>query len=364
MRILVQILIIAILGVAGIYGWQNRADLPLVGQYFGEPQQQQRRGGGRAVAVDVATVEPGLLVDSVRVVGTARANQSVTVTSEIAARISELRIQEGAQVERGDVLVRFANAEIAADLAGARSAQKLAEQVYDRGVATRKKGLITEARTEELAQAVRTAEAEVSQLEARIGKFTLRAPFAGRLGLKQASVGALVQPGDPIVTLDDISIIKLDFDVPETALGALHPGQTVLARSSAYPGQRIEGVVSTIDTRVDPETRSVTVRAEIDNAEGLLRPGMFLTIELVYGRTENALMAPEESVLVVDGGAFVFAVRDGKAVRQPVKLGRRRPGTVEILEGLSPGDVVVTGGVQKVRPGADVAIRNAPKAES
>lgn len=258
MRILVQILIIAILGVAGIYGWQNRADLPLVGQYFGEPQQQQRRGGGRAVAVDVATVEPGVLVDSVRVVGTARANQSVTVTSEIAARIAELRIQEGAQVERGDVLVRFANAEIAADLAGARSAQKLAEQVYDRGVATRKKGLITEARTEELAQAVRTADAEVSQLQARIGKFTLRAPFAGRLGL----------------------------------------------------------------------------------------------------------MAPEESVLVVDGGAFVFAVRDGKAVRQPVKLGRRRPGTVEILEGLSPGDVVVTGGVQKVRPGADVAIRNAPKAES
>ncbi len=138
-----------------------------------------------------------------------------------------------------------------------------------------------------------TAEAEVRQLEARIGKFTLRAPFSGRLGLKQASVGALVQPGDPIVTLDDISVIKLDFDVPETAIGALHPGQTVLARSSAYPGRAIEGVVSTIDTRVDPETRSVTVRAEIDNTDGQLRPGMFLTIELVYGRSENALMAPE-----------------------------------------------------------------------
>lgn len=362
-RILVQILIIAIMGVAGIYGWQNRAELPLVGKYFAEPEKQQRRGG-RPVAVDVAVVEPGVLVDSVRVVGTARSNQSVTVTGEIAARIAEMQIEEGALVEKGAVLVRFANAEIAADLAGARSALKLAQQVYDRGVATRQKGLVTQARTEELAQAVTTAEAEVRQLEARIGKFTLRAPFAGRLGLKQASVGALVQPGEPIVTLDDISVIKLDFDVPETALGALHPGQTVLARSSAYPGRSIEGVVSTIDTRIDPETRSVTVRAEIDNADGLLRPGMFLTIELVYGRSENALMAPEESVLVFDGGAFVFTVKDGKAERQPVSLGRRRPGLVEILDGLSPADVVITGGVQKVRPGSDVTIRNAPKAES
>ena len=363
-RILVQILIIAILGVAGIYGWQNRAELPVVGKYFAEPVKQQRRGGGRAVAVDVATVQPGVLVDSVRGVGTARSNQSVTVTSEIAARIAEMRIQEGSVASKGDVLVRFASAEIAADLSGAQSALKLAKQIYDRGVATRKKGLITGARTEELAQAVTTAEAEVRQLEARIGKFTLRAPFSGRLGLKQASVGALVQPGDPIVTLDDISVIKLDFDVPETAIGALHPGQTVLARSSAYPGRAIEGVVSTIDTRVDPETRSVTVRAEIDNTDGLLRPGMFLTIELVYGRSENALMAPEESVMVVDGGAFVFAVREGKAVRQPVNLGRRRPGSVEITEGLTAGDQVITGGVQKVRPGADVKIRNAPKAES
>lgn len=363
MRILIQILIIAVLGVAGIFGWQNRTDLPLVGLYFAEPEKSQRRGGGRPVPVDVAVVNPGLLVDSVRVVGTAKANQAVTVTSEIAGRIASLRVQEGQQVNKGDVLVQFGTAEIAADLSGARSALKLAQQVYDRGVATRNKGLVTRARTEELAQAVTTTEAQVRQLEARIGKFTLRAPFAGRLGFKQASVGALVQPGEPIVTLDDISIIKLDFDVPETAMAALHPGQSVIARSSAYPDRRIEGVVSTIDTRVDPATRAVTIRAEIDNADGLLRPGMFLTVELVYARTENALMAPEESVLVVDGGAYIFVIREGKAVRVPVKLGRRRPGSVEIVDGLDAGDQVITGGVQKVRPGSDVAIRNAPKAE-
>lgn len=358
-RTLIQIIIVALIAAGGYFGWQNRTDLPVVGELFAPPAKQQRRGGF-ATPVDAVVLESGVLTDSIRVVGTARSNQSVTVTGEIAARIAEMRIEEGALVQRGDVLVRFANAEIAANLEGARSSVKLAKQVFERAEATRRKGLTTEARTEELAQAVATAEAEVRQLEARIGKFTLRAPFDGRLGLKQASVGALVQPGDPIVTLDDISVIKLDFDVPETALGALHPGQTVLARSSAYPDSPIEGVVSTIDTRVDPDTRSVTVRAEIDNKDGLLRPGMFLTVELVYGRTENALLAPEESVLVVDGGAFVFAIEDGKAVRSPVKLGRRRPGKVEILEGLSAGQTVITAGVQKVRPGAEVKIRNAP----
>ncbi|WP_417519272.1 efflux RND transporter periplasmic adaptor subunit [Minwuia sp.] len=366
MRILIQILVVAVLAVAGILAWQNRADLPLIGSYFAPPEagNGERRGGGRPVPVDAEIVSPGLLLDSVRVVGTARANQSVTITSEIAGRIVELRVREGQQVNRGDVLVRFGTAEIAADLTGARSELKLAKQVYDRAEATRRKGLVTRARTEELAQSVAVAEAAVRQIEARIGKFTLQAPFSGRLGFKQASVGALVQPGEPIVTLDDISVIKLDFDVPETALAALHPGQTVLARSSAYPDTPIEGVVSTIDTRVDPTTRAVTVRAEIDNAEGLLRPGMFLTVELVYSRTENALLAPEEAILVVDGGAFVFTIEDGKAVRQPVKLGRRRPGKVEIIEGITAGQQVITAGVQKVRPGADVAVRTAPAGQS
>lgn len=356
MRIAIQLIVVAALVAGGYLAWVNRAELPLVGSYFAPPAEG-RRGGG-AVPVDAETLKPRELTDTVRVVGTARANQSVTITSEIAGRIAELNVSEGRQVEKGAVLVQFGTAEIAAELERARAQLNLAQQVYERGETTRRKGLITEARTEELAQGLAAAEAEVRAIQARIGKFTLRAPFSGRLGLKQASVGALVQPGEPIVTLDDISVIKLDFDVPETALAALHPGQVVLARASAYPDVPVEGVVSTIDTRIDPETRAVTVRAEIDNAEGLLRPGMFLTVEVVYARTANALMVPEEAVLVVDGGAYVFAIVDGKAERRAVELGRRRPGFVEVLDGLSPGETVITAGVQKVRPGAPVNLRN------
>jgi membrane fusion protein (multidrug efflux system) len=356
-RILIQLLIVAALAAGGYFAWTNRADLPLVGAYFAPPAEGQRRAAG-AVPVDAVMVTPQLLVDTVRVVGTTRSNQSVTITSEIAGRIAELNVSEGQQISRGDLLVQFGTAEIRAELERAKAQLNLARQIYERGEATRRKGLITEARTEELAQGLAAAEAEVRAIEARIGKFTLRAPFSGRLGLKQASVGALVQPGEPIVTLDDISVIKLDFDVPETVLAALHPGQVVHARSSAYPDTPVEGVVSTIDTRIDPATRAVTVRAEIDNADSLLRPGMFLTVELVYGRTEDALMVPEESVLVVDGGAFVFTVVDGKAERRPVELGRRRPGLVEVLDGVEPGETVITAGVQKVRPGAPVTVRN------
>lgn len=363
MRTIIQILIVAALVAGGYFGWQNRAELPLVGSHFAPEEAKQRRGGGRATPVDVVVLQTSTLIDQLSVVGTAQSNQSVTVTSEIAGRIADLRVREGALARRGDVLVRFASAEIAAELEGAKSALKLAKQIFDRAEASRRKGIVTEARTEELSQTVTTTEAEVTRLEARIGKFTLHAPFSGRLGLKQVSVGALVQPGDPIVTLDDISIIKLDFDVPETSLGQLHPGQVVRARSAAYPGTLIEGVVSTIDTRVDPETRSVTVRAEIDNRDGLLRPGMFLTIDLQQGETLNAIMAPEESILVVDGGAFVFAIVDGKAERRTVTVGRRRPGFIEVLDGLQQGDLVITGGVQKVRAGSDVQIRNDPRAE-
>lgn len=362
MRILVQLIVVAALAIGGYLGWTNRADLPVIGAYFAPPAKGQRGGGG-AIPVDAVTLAPRELTDTVRVVGTAKANQSVTITSEIAGRIARLNISEGRQVERGELLVQFGIAEITAELERAKAQENLARQVYERGETTRRKGLITEARTEELAQGLAAAEAEVRAIQARIGKFTLHAPFAGRLGLKQASVGALVQPGEPIVTLDDISIIKLDFDVPETALAALHPGQVVLARASAYPDQRIEGVVSTIDTRVDPDTRAVTVRAEIDNSKALLRPGMFLTVELVYGRTPDALMVPEEAVLVVDGGAYVFAIVDGKAERRPVELGRRRPGFVEVLDGLSAGDTVITAGVQKVRDGAPVQVRNPATAE-
>jgi membrane fusion protein (multidrug efflux system) len=357
LRLGIQLVVIAVLGLVGYLVWQARADLPIIGPYFAESGGGQRFGGGE-VLVDVAPVTSERLVDTIQAVGTTRANEAVTITSKVAGRVADIRFREGDTVRAGAVLLRLDAVEILAERDEAVARQTRARQNYERGVKLREARAVTAVRTEELAQELAEAEAAVAQIEARLRNYELKAPFSGRLGLRKVSQGALVTPGDEIVTLDDISVVKLDFDVPETALSSVHPGLLVSARSAAYPDVVLEGVVSTINTRIDPATRAVTVRAELANREGLLRPGMFLTVDLAYGAKEGALLVPEEAIVAVDDGMFVFAVVDGKAERRPVELGRRRPGQAEIVSGLSKGEIVVVGGVQKVRPGAPVSIRN------
>ncbi len=357
MRLGIQLLVVVVLGVVGYLVWQARADLPIIGPYFAE-SEQSRGGGFGAVLVDAAPVRSERLVDTIQAVGTTRANEAVVITSKVAGRVSDIRFREGDFVRQGAVLLRLDAVEILAERDEAVARRTRTRQNYERGVKLRDARAVTAGRTEELAQELAEAEAAVAQIEARLRNYELKAPFSGRLGLRQVSSGALVTPGDPIVTLDDISIVKLDFDVPETALSSVHPGLLVSARSAAYPDLTLEGIVATVDTRIDPSTRAVTVRAEVPNKEGLLRPGMFLTVSLAYGTQDGVLLVPEEAIVAVDDGMFVFAIVDGKAERRVVTLGRRRPGVAEVTSGLAAGEVVVVGGVQKVRPGAAVKVRD------
>jgi len=164
----------------------------------------------------------------------------------------------------------------------------------------------------------------------------------------------LLRPGDPIATRDDVSLIKLDFTVPESFLAVLKDGLQVQARSAAWPGQDFVGVVRSVDSRVDPVTRAVTVRAEIPNLERMLRPGMLMTV-LVQQEPRQALVLPELALIQIGRQAFVFRVRDDASVEQvPVRVGARRRGDVEIVAGLAEGDRVVVEGTVKLRPGAHV----------
>lgn len=356
MRLGIQLVVIAVLALVGYLVWQARADLPIIGPYFAESGGGQRFGGG-AVLVDVAPVTSERLVDTIQAIGTTRANEAVTITSKVAGRVADIRFREGDTVRQGAVLLRLDAVEILAERDEAIARQTRARQNYERGVKLRDARAVTAGRTEELAQDLAEADAAVAQIEARLRNYELKAPFSGRLGLRKVSQGALVTPGDEIVTLDDISVVKLDFDVPETALASVHPGLLVTARTAAYPDVVLEGVVATVNTRINPATRAVTVRAELANKEGLLRPGMFLTVDLAYGAKDGALLIPEEAIVAVDDGMFVFAIVDGKAERRPITIGRRRPGQAEVTSGLAAEDIVVVGGVQKVRPGAEVSIR-------
>jgi len=188
----------------------------------------------------------------------------------------------------------------------------------------------------------------------------IRAPFAGQIGLRRVSLGSIVGPSTVITTLDDTSQIKLDFNVPEIFMSRLEVGLTVTARSAAWPDVLFSGEVISIDTRVDPVSRTITVRALLPNEQGRLRPGMFLTVSLLK---ENviALVIPEESLVPERSKQFVFVVGEGNIVeRREVFTGRRRPGQVEILKGLAPGEVVITEGTQQARPGMPVTIVEQP----
>ena len=184
----------------------------------------------------------------------------------------------------------------------------------------------------------------------------IRAPFAGRLGLRRISVGSVVTPSTVITTLDDTSSIKLDFDVPEVFLARVSRDVAVIARSAAWPDIAFEGVVTSIDSRVDPVTRTVKVRSKIPNAEGRLRAGMFLTVVLLKEVTD-ALMVPEAAIIPDRSTQYVFVVAEGDTVeKRIVKTGRRRPGQVEILDGLLPGERVIVQGTQKARSGQPVRV--------
>jgi membrane fusion protein, multidrug efflux system len=200
------------------------------------------------------------------------------------------------------------------------------------------------------------AEAQIEAIKARIADRTIRAPFSGLVGLRDISVGALVAPGDLITTLDDLSVIKLDFTVPATYLRVLRPGLPVVAKASAFANEPFSGELRSVGTQVDPVSRSVVARALVPNPDGVLRPGLLMTVEL-FKNPRQALVIPEGALIPRGRSNAVLVVDDGgTAVRREVTIGTRRPGEVEILSGLGEGEHVITHGTMSVRHGQAVTI--------
>ena len=316
--------------------------------------------GGRRTPVAEHVVETVEFTDIVEALGTARANESVTITAKVSDVIARLEFDSGQRVEAGDILVELADAEEAAGLVEARATERETRRDVARIRDLTERGVAPRSRLDEAIAAAERAAARVEAIEARVADRIIRAPFSGVIGLRNVSVGELVRPGDVIAQLDDASVIKLDFTVPERFLSVLEPGQEVAARSSAFPDTVFVGEVDQIDSRVDPATRAVTVRALIDNADGRLRPGMLLTVELRRDRRERPSV-PGGAIVRLDEQAFVFRVEDGErgaqAVRTPVELGRRTEGLVEVLSGVEPGERIVAEGVHRLSDGAPVAVQ-------
>lgn len=310
----------------------------------------------RAAPVVVSPVSRVLFTDSIRAIGTAKANESVVITAKVTETVRRVNFEDGMMIARGDVLVELTNAEESALLAEAQANLTEAELQYERTADLVQRGNATRARLDEVTGLRNAARARVDALEARLADRLIRAPFAGVLGFRRVSPGTLVMPGTEIATLDDIDRIKLDFSIPEAYLAAIRPGLEVVAESVAYPGREFIGEIRTVEARIDPSTRSVSVRAEIQNPERLLRPGMLLTVSVIRGR--DVLPAvPEEALVPIQDRQYVFVVEDGQAIQTEVTIGRRRVGYVEIRDGLELGAPVVVEGTIRLRDGVPVMVQ-------
>lgn len=311
-----------------------------------------------AIRVIVSPARLDQFTDRIEAIGTLTANESVQLTAAVTETVSAIHFDDGDRVDKGQVLVEMTSGEEHAQLEEARATVNEAYRQYQRVLSLETQGTAAKSLLDERKREWETARARLAAIESRLADRLIKAPFAGVLGLRDLSVGALVEPGDLITTLDDDSVMKLEFQVPATFLDVLRPGLDVVASARAYAGRRFEGTVKAVDSRVDTATRAIRVRAVLPNTDRILKPGMLMQVQLLK-TPRQAIVIPEEALMPLGDRQFVLLVdpADGnKVVRREIRIGGRRPGEVEVVSGLKAGEQVITHGTLKVRPGQQVVI--------
>ncbi len=312
--------------------------------------------------VKAVAVKVGKVSDEVTAVGTLLADESVIIRSEIDGRIVGLNFQEGQAVAAGTRLVTLDNSEYEAQSAAVRADLKTEEQRLSRTRELHQQNFISKDALDVQLGNVDRLKARLAEAESRVAKTQIRAPFSGTVGLRMVSPGAYVKAGEDIVRLESIGSIKADFRVPELFMSKIHPGQEVLLRLDAYPGEEFSGRVYAVEPVVDDRTRTVLMRARIPNKSNKLKPGMFVRVAVTLANRPNAIIVPEQSIWPQGRDTFVFRVVDGKAALTKIEIGNRQPGQVEVMSGLAPNDIVITEGQIKLRDGAPVMVMPEPAA--
>lgn len=293
--------------------------------------------------------------DEIEAVGSARANEQVTLSPNVTERIERLLFDDGMYVRTGQLLAVLSNTQERAALAGAKASASEASSQLERIESLNKQGFATRSLLDQQRAALSEARASRDSVQAQIDDRMIRAPFSGYLSLRTISEGAIVTSGTPLVTVSDLSRIKLDFTVPETLLASLRPGLPIKAYASAFPGEPIQGTISVIDPVIDPQSRAVMVRATLPNPGARIKPGMLLTVRIETAQ-RTALSLPEAAVLSEGETRYVYTVGAEKKVKRTiVRTGLRDNGLVEV-SGLPANALVVTEGVVKVADGRTVRL--------
>jgi membrane fusion protein, multidrug efflux system len=355
------LIIVAIVAVLAVLAFTAGQRLGWEGLRLGGISAQQRGKDARARApraVPVETVSARAVTTSsdIRAIGGLRSDESVKIAPEIAGRVAEIVFREGEAVKQGEALVRLDTSLAQAEIDDAQARFELAKANYDRANQLARTGNITERAQDEARSTFQTAQAALELARVRLAKHTLKAPFSGVVGFRNVSPGAFVNVGAEIVNLVKIDVLKVDFKIPEIYLAHVKVGQDVAVTVDAFPERTFTGTIYAIDPQVDVNGRALNIRARLPNPDNLLRPGLFARIIIKGPSRENVVSVPESAVVPRGGETFMFLVQDGKAVETRVRLGQRKAGEVEVLDGLPAGATVVTTGHQRLRDGSSVDV--------
>jgi membrane fusion protein (multidrug efflux system) len=327
----------------------SRADKPAAPAAAGGPPP--------ALPVVTAQATTRALSDRLRAVGTLTANESVLIRSEIPGRVVRIHFEEGTPVKAGAPLITLDGAEYQAQVAQTEATVEANRLTFERSAGLVHKNMVSQQDYDQASARLAESRAMLQRHRVLLDKTVLRAPFDGVAGLRLVSPGAYVQPGQDLVNLEDLDPLKIEFRVPERHAAAMTVGRPLTVRVDAVAGREFAGTIYAIDPRLDANTRTFALRGKVPNGDHLLRPGMFAQVELTVGERPAALVIPEQAIVPRGEQLFVFKVVDGKVAFTPVRTGLREPGIVEIVDGLAPGDTVVTEGQMKLRPGMPVAVR-------
>ncbi|OEY66083.1 efflux RND transporter periplasmic adaptor subunit [Marinobacter sp. X15-166B] len=324
---------------------------PYIGAPGAEPSARQRP----AAMVNIVLAQAQPVNDSLTAVGSLQSRRAVALTTEVSGKVVELNLAPGAQVARGQLLVRLDDRQARAELQVAEAEFDDARRQYERASRLHQNNSIAQSQLDQLRTNLEVARARRVAARTQLDHHRITAPFAGITGLNSLTVGSYLSAAEVITTLDDIAQMELEFAVPERFIGQLHAGQQVQARTQAYPDEVFTGELAALGVRINELNRSLAVRALMDNRDGRLRPGQFMSVALIL-QTREALVIPEQAVLFRGNDAYVFVERDGKAVRLSVTLGSRQPGSVEVTTGLAAQERVIITGQDRLSTGDAVQV--------
>jgi membrane fusion protein, multidrug efflux system len=338
---------------------------PRLKEYFNKPEASEGKAAGNGPGpgkgpgksiVSVMVIEPASLDEIVKTTGTILANEEVEIRSEVSGKITRLYFKEGQYAQKGAMLLKINDDDLQAQLKKFEYNKKLAEDNEARQRRLLEIEAISQREYEISLTSVKTIEADIENIKAQLAKTSVRAPFSGKLGLRYVSEGSYITPTTRISTLTNTNPAKVEFSVPAKYADAIRQGSRIDFQVESSE-QKHNGNVYAVDPKIDPQTRTLQMRATSANSNGTLLPGAFARIELIIGNKGTAITIPTEALIPEQSGHRVFVVKNGKANPQTVELGVRGDRNVEITSGLSAGDTLIVAGILQVKPQGAVEIR-------